>query len=82
MDQQLTNVQIKLINILEEYFRKSTSAETHPISTTDEIFRKLQSIFPSQEYTHEDVLQVMRYGAYETLNSSTGAMYWFIQEKP
>ena len=81
MEAELTSERIKLINILEELFQPAESAEPHPLHTTADIFKKLQSIYPSESYNEEDVVMVLFYKKYEIIPSNTGKMFWLIQEK-
>jgi hypothetical protein len=82
MEQSLTAEQIKLINILEQFYQKPVTTETELLYTTAQIFSRLQSVYPSDTYTGEDVYQVLTYLGFEWIDSVTyQCIMWCIQER-
>lgn len=82
MDITLTSEQIKLVNILNEFF---ISPEDHTggklFYTTMEVFAKLQSIYPSASYSPEQVTEVLLYLNIETINGAADKIFWYLQER-
>jgi hypothetical protein len=79
---QLTAEQIKLVNILEQFYRKPVTTESALLYTTADIFSRLQSIYPSDTYTLEDLFNVLTYLEFETIDSITyRQIMWYIQEQ-
>jgi hypothetical protein len=82
MEQQLTEEQIKLVNILENFYQKATLGNAPLLYTTGDLFSRLQSVYPSEEYTPGDVYQVMLYLGYDHLSSTANKITWLMQDKP
>lgn len=81
-DVTLAQEQIKLVNLLEEFFYPVKEASVgQQFYTTRQIFDKLQSIWPSDTYTTEDLLGVLLYKDYGRLNSTTYKVFWILQFK-
>ncbi|RYE26845.1 MAG: hypothetical protein EOP45_03080 [Sphingobacteriaceae bacterium] len=81
-DVTLTPVQIKLVNLLEEFFYPVKEASAGQVFyTTRQIYDKLQSIWPTDSYTTEDLLGVLLYKDYARLNSTTDKVFWILQFK-
>lgn len=78
---QLTEEQIKLVNILENFFRKPDHAESPLLYSTADIYYRLQSVYPSPSYTPEDVYVVLIYLKFETIDSTSRKIVWLIQDK-
>jgi len=79
MDITLSTEQIKLVNIIEHYFKSPTDTEAGKlIYTTIEIFQKLQSIYPN-EYTPAEVCECLIYLNFETINGGGSKIFWYLQ---
>ncbi|WP_374949613.1 hypothetical protein [Mucilaginibacter sp.] len=76
----LTAEQIKLVNLVERFYSKPADAILPVLYSTGEIFSRLQSIYPSDQYNPEDVYMVMTYLQYETMPSTNNAIKWFVVE--
>lgn len=73
----LTEPQIKLINIFESRYQKLVNPdhEGRMIVTTAQVFTMLQQIWPSNTYETFDVLVVMEHLKIETING----IHWMLQ---
>lgn len=81
-DITLTPEQIKLVNILEEFFYPVKEASIGQVFyTTRQLFDKLQSLWPTDAYSTEDVLNVLLYKEYDRINSSGDKVFWILQFK-
>lgn len=81
-DVTLTPEQIKLVNYLDEFFTPVKEASAGQVFyTTADVFRKLQSLWPTDAYNTEDVLTVLLYKDYNRINSSGDKVFWTLQFK-
>ena len=78
---QLTEKQIKLVNILENFYQPAGLGCTPLLYTTADIFRRIQSVWPSDEYEPTDVYVIMIYLKYEYINSTANKLCWMMQER-
>lgn len=78
----LSTEQIKLVNIIEQMFKPLDDvAKQKTILTTDDIYKKLQFVYPSEEYGPYDVYEVLSYLKVDGVNSQTSSKYfWLLQE--
>lgn len=79
MTTNLSDEQIRLVNIFESRWEKLTDPD-HPdrlIITTGQVFDMLQKIWPSEEYKPLDALVILEYKNIETVQG----MYWMLQPK-
>ncbi|MBB2149166.1 hypothetical protein [Pedobacter gandavensis] len=82
MDITLTSEQIKLVNILNHFFvTPQDYAAGKLFYTTMEVFAKLQSIYPSDSYSPEQVTEVLLYLKIETINGAADKIFWYLQER-
>lgn len=82
MEITLSSEQIKLVNIVEFLFVKADGRESGNLFyTTIEIFRKLQSFYPSDNYSPGDVCEVLIYMKHETINGGSDKIFWFLQDR-
>ncbi len=72
---------VKLINILDKFFKKADDAQVPLLYTTGDVFARLQSVYPSDTYAPTDVYEILSYKEFEFINSEgTNKIYWLIQE--
>jgi ABC-type microcin C transport system permease subunit YejE len=77
----LTAEQIKLVNIIESYFSKDITNEKPLIlQVTNDLFNKLQTLYPSDQYEAADVFTAMEYLKFDSLMSSEGSIKWLYTE--
>lgn len=78
----LTEEQIKLVNILEQFYQKPVSTETQMLYSTSQVFTRLQSVYTSDAYREEDVYAVLNYLIFDWMDSVTyQCIMWCIQER-
>lgn len=82
METQISETQIKLINIFNDRFQKleDPAARKNIVSTAD-MFFKFKSLWPSEEYTMLDVYQVLNYLEVDGVNGAGDKFFWLLQEK-
>jgi hypothetical protein len=78
---ELTPEQIKLVNILEDYYGRSIAGDAAlRLVTTADVFTKLQSLYPSENYTPEDTFIALQYCNFNTIESTEGTIKWLMTE--
>lgn len=65
---------------MDKFFKVATDIQLPHLYTTFDIFSRLQSVYPSDKYTVEDVYQVMVYKGFDFINSTSNKICWLIQE--
>jgi hypothetical protein len=82
MEINLSSEQIKLVNILEHYFRAPQDNNAGKLFyTTMEVYQKLQSIYPSESYMPEQVCEALIYLKIETINGAADKIFWYLEER-
>jgi hypothetical protein len=76
----LTAEQIKLVNILDKFFKKADDIALPHLYSTSDIFQRLQSVYPSELYSTEDVYQVLCYKDFDFIHSTSNKICWLVQE--
>lgn len=80
--EDLTVEQIKILNIIEGTFKALQDVSRQKkILTTEDIYKKLQSIYPSELYETYDVYQVLRYLRIDGVASATSTKYFWLLEE-
>jgi hypothetical protein len=78
---ELTEEQIKILNILLDFYQKPADTSSPLLYSTAEIFLRLQSVYPSEKYEPQDVYNIMRYSGFDFIDSTSRKILWMIQEK-
>nr|WP_199079082.1 hypothetical protein [Pedobacter sp. ASV19] len=82
MEVEVNQERIKLINIINHYFTSPTSTDAGNLFyTTMDLYRKIQSIYPSENYCPADVTEVLIYLKIETINGAGDKIFWYLQER-
>lgn len=82
MEVQLNSELIKIVNIVEHYYRAPTDVNAGKLFyTTGDIYAKLQSIYPSDTYSPENVFDVLMYLGIETFNGAGSKIFWYLEER-
>ena len=69
---ELTEAQIKLINIFSDHYRplEDPNSKTREFLSAPELFVRMQSLWPSEDYTPYDVVLILQYLKIESVSGS------------
>lgn len=77
--QDLTETQIKLVNIIQEKFRKPSATEgMNILRSTAEIHSEVFRIWPSFDYEPSDIDCVLQYLQFDFITQTKGGIAWLI----
>ncbi len=77
----LTAEQIKPVDVVESYFSKDIKGDKPlKLQVTNDLFNKLQTLYPSGVYTAADVFTAMEYLKFDSLMSSECSIKWLHTE--
>lgn len=81
--QELTSLQIKLVNIIQDKFRKPSSTEgLNILKTTPQVCSAVLAIWPEGEFEEEDIQHCLEYLNFDYIVPTKGGITWLITLNP
>ncbi len=79
-DQELTPLQIKLVNIIQDKFQKPSATEGKNIlKRTERIFLDVLAIWPEGKFDESDIEACLTYLEYDFVKTTGGHIVWLIR---
>lgn len=79
-DQELTPLQIKLVNIIQDKFQKPSATEGRNIlKRTEMVLSDVLQLWPEGDFDESDIEACLIYLQFDFVNSTTGGIVWLIR---